>query len=411
MAGVAFILLVGVGSACHCHTSGQMRGGGPPPNECPEMSDETMDEAIEAARVRAERWVDPVEYEPGSLGFDPAYAVLSYPQADGSLGERSFTYDNALALLWFAWRGDRERAGGLAETLMYLQNEDGSWGFSFSTTNADDYHAQYVRSGTVAWAAHALSEYGHRYAQPRAIRAAERASHFLDRMRLPKNGPAQGLVSAGRGSPQTHPDAPPRTSLPYAVTEHQFDAQVVLERFDPMVADNLAGRMMRSLWIDDEGRFAVAAAKKRDTKRALDAAGAWGVLWLLGRDHQEKAHASFEYTEEHFRTRDGQLIGYRPYADPVEDYDVDRSEGHIFVEGTMSMGLAAWRIGNEERAEQILETGARLGCRGQPGLPYSNVERPDFSTRPAIASTIWFLFFEREMRTGQTAPLFTGETG
>lgn len=369
-----------------------------------------MDQIRQEAISRAEQWVEPVDYSAATLGPSPALAVLSYPEADGSLGERSFVYDGALALLWFAWTGDEQTARGLAETLIYLQNADGSWGFSFSATDPDDYQASYVRSGAVAWAAHALGFYGERYGQPRAIRAARRGADFLERMRIGEDTAARGLVSAGRGRPATYAPTAGGPPLRYAVAEHQFDAQIVLERFAPMVAGRLAERMVEVLWLDDQGRFAVAASEDIDRRRALDAAGAWGALWLLGRGDDERAQRSFDYSVGQFRTEDDGMLGFCPYRDAIDNYDTDRCEGHFFVEGTMSMGLAAHRLGDEDIAGQVLQTGIELGCRGPMGLAYSNVEMPGFSTRAAAASTLWFLFLEREMRTGQTAPLFDVES-
>ncbi len=404
---VAMLLVVGLG--CGCHTADQTRPQAAPV-ECTPRTEATMDQIRREAVSRAEQWLAPVEYSAATLGPRPALAVLSYPEAEGSLGKRSFVYDDALALLWFAWTGDEQTARGLAETLIYLQNADGSWGFSFSATNPDDYQASYVRSGAVAWAAHALGYYAERYGQPRAIRAARRGADFLERMRIGEDTAARGLVSAGRGTPNTYAPTGGGPPLRYAVSEHQFDAQIVLERFAPMGADRLAERMLEVLWLEDQGRFAVAASEGVDRRRALDAAGAWGALWLLGRGDDARARRSFEYSVEQFRTEYDGMLGFRPYRDAIDGYDPELSDGHFFVEGTMSMGLAAHRLGDEDIADQVLQTGIELGCRGPMGLTYSNVEMPGFSTRAAAASTLWFLFLEREMRTGQTAPLFDVES-
>jgi hypothetical protein len=395
-----------MGLGCQCHTAEQTRAG-QAPLECGPIGEDVVETQRQSARRRANEWLEVVEYEPASFGTIEALAVRSYPQADGSLGQRSFIYDAALALLWFAWMGDEHTAMGLAETLIYLQRPDGGWGFSFAIADARDYHASFVRSGTVAWASHALGYFGERFGKPRSVRAARRGADFLRRMRLGSDGLVRGLISAGHGEPSSPQDAEAGAALPYAVSEHQFDAHLLLSHYEPMAAERLAERMLEVLWMEQEGRFAVAAtAEHLNEGRALDAAGAWGALWLLSVDDHKRARRSYEYTREHFATEAGELYGFRPYEDSVDGYDPGRARDHIFVEVTMSMGLLAHRLGDRDTARRVLETGVRLSCQGPPGLPYSNVDVPGFSTRPAAASTLWFLFFERELRTGLRAPLF-----
>lgn len=396
--------LAALGFGCQCHTALRQPE---PLDDCGEVTEERLDHARQAARERANRWIELAEYPPASLAPTRALAVISYPQEEGSLGRRSFVYDDALALLWFAWTGDERKARGLAETLIFLQNPDGSWGFSFGVDHPDDYHASYVRNGTVAWAAHALAYFGERYGHPRAIRASKRSAQYLRQMRLGGDALHRGLISAGRGAPASPPDAEVDEKLPYAVTEHQLDAYMVLEHYEPMAAQRLAERMLEVLWLAEEGRFAVAAAGDHlNTRRALDAAGAWGTLWLLSIGERERARRSYEYTLDQFRSEGAALYGFKPYVDEVDGYVPGEADDHIFVEGSMSLGLAAWRLGDQRTADRVLHTGIQLGCRGEPGVPYSNVEVVNYSTKPAAASTLWFLFLDREMATGMTAPVF-----
>lgn len=384
-----------------------------------EYREGAMKKTHRAARIRAENWLQLVEYEPASTQGAPAMALLSFPQATTSLARRSYLYDNALALLWFAWNGQYGRARALAQTLRFLQLDDGSWGYSFHLDNPQDHHTRYIRSGAVAWAAHALAYFGTQFGEPAALLSAQRAARFLESMRLGGDGPMRGLVSAGRGFPSTLLDAPPSPKIGFAVSEHQFDAHIVLARFFPMAARRLAAQMLEVLWLKRAGRFAVAAGAERvDTRRALDTAGAWGSLWLWGVGRPGLAKQSYVYARETFATsallvaheKNGpvtlKIEGFRPYEDDVDGYDVEAAHDHIFVEGSMGMGLAAYRLGDAETAQSMLRTGIALSCAGPPGIPYSTVKLPGFSTHPAAAPTLWFLFLEREMTTGLTAPIF-----
>jgi hypothetical protein len=76
------------------------------------------------------------------------------------------------------------------------------------------------------------------------------------------------------------------------------------------------------------------------------------------------------------------------------------------VEGTLGVGLAAHRLGQPAVAEAALRTATALACAHGPGIPTANRLAHDFVVEPGVAPTIWFLFLEREVRTGAPAPLF-----
>lgn len=376
----------------------------------------------ESARDRSAAWLQLVPYQPASTAQRPALAILSFPGSANSLARRSYVYDMALALLWFSWTGQDARARGIAQTLSFLQKDDGSWGFSFHVDHAADYHDRYIRNGTVAWAAHALTYFATQYADPAALVSARRAAQFLRSMQLGSAGPNRGLVSAGLGLPGTLADEPPSAPVEFAPAEHQFDAQIVFSALDPPAARRLSERIIDVLWMGGEGRFALAAGPRRvDTRRALDAAGAWGALWLLADGQPERARRSFEYARETFATDDTlwdtrfsapktlKLQGFRPYEDDIDGYDVDANIEHFFLEGTFSMGVAAHRLGASQAAESALITGVALSCAESPGVVYSNVELPGFLAEPAAASTLWFLFLEREMAGAPGSPIFPAQ--
>jgi hypothetical protein len=397
--------------------------------ELPVPSSRSWHQTLAAARDASERWLRTVEYEVETVYGEgsevrphrlerpagaPTLALLSYASvgAGHHLHGRSFVYDNALGVLWFTATGDEARARGLARTLVTLQNPDGTWGFSFSTQDGF-YNAQYVRMGTVAWAAHALATFDRRFHDPPSAQAAQRAAHALLASRRGAGDVAPGLVEGGRGL--WAPDGTqfdPGFRLRTAITEHQLDAQMALSTLAPQEAGRLRETIMASLWIAEEGRFGNAVAERgRDDSRVLDAAGAWGALWLLAGGDRERARHSFAYTVRTFATRDGRLRGFRPYLDPIEGSRSATLHELIFVEGTLALGLAAHRLGEPDIAGVALQVAVDLSCRLGPGIPYANREALDFPAEPAAASTIWFLFLERELRTGLAAPLFPSPAG
>ena len=395
-----------------------------PPGRCAgERSPEARRERV---RVEAAAWLqlEPLTverlYDAGPLGRvwslpraprGRRLAVVSYADAapDSPLRGRSFVYDDALALLWFTATGARETAEEIAATLVALQNPDGTWGFSFSVRDGF-YNAGYVRTGTVAWAAHALAVYAGRWGDTGARAAAERAGQALLRGRRRDVPVGAGLIEGGRGRWSVDERTfYPEFRLPSAITEHQLDAHMALRSLAVPEAAPMTDSILSTLWLDREGRFAVAADNAGpDPARALDAAGGWGALWLLAQGDAARATRSLNFTLSAFpATTAPPLTGFRPYLDPVEGPRSALQPDLIFVEGSLGVALAAHRLNRPEMASTALQTAVELACLLGPGVPYANREAIGFPPVAAAAPTLWFLMVEREMRTGEQAPLFS----
>lgn len=372
---------------------------------------------------RAKRFITDatVDYRPGRLvdAGVPAFSrtvrpimdrrylsVVSYPEStDPHLKGRSFIYDDALALVWFTWIGDERRAGGISNTLLLLQNEDGSFGFSYSTGRDGFYNARYIRTGTVSWAAYALAYYGDKFGDSGALAGASRAIAYLDSV---KEG--SGLITGGRGRwSADYRLFDPAFLFNVPVTEHQFDAQMAFMQMKKassakMLEDQIVSRM----WLEDEGRFAAASTKEGpDRGRALDAAGAWGGLWLLMNGRNEMAVRSFNYVLLNFKSSDGILTGYRPYLDPLDGELPQGNEKLIFMEGTLATGLLAFRLGDTIETSEIMATASTLICLTGSGVPYASRNEANFPSTPSVSATLWFLFLDRERSTGNKAPVFS----
>ena len=375
--------------------------------------------ALGTAQARARAWLRVVPFTPrvvqGAPPTPPArhlaptpdtpYAmVLSYPDGPARMRRRSYLYDAALAILWFGSTGEIETARSLANTLILLQNPDGSWGFFFDADGF--YNLRYVRNGAVAWAAYALAWLDLRAAHPPARQAAQAAIAYLAAQRVADPGARHaGLLLGGRGRWAVDEERFfPDFELPVAITEHQLDAYQAFSLLAPRLADDLAARVIEVLWLEGAGRFAVAAdARAVIDGASLDAAGAWGALWLEARGDVDRARRSLRFTEATFRLPAPGVAAYRPAlegAEPPAPSDL------VFVEGSLGVGLAAWRLGDRATARGTLELATRFACHGGPGVPYANAETPDFTTAPAAASTLWFLMLAREATGGEPAPVF-----
>lgn len=348
---------------------------------------------------------------------DPrALAVLSYPYPErfagadsgfAQLSRRSFTYDDALALLWLSGQGDFERAQGLALTLQALQNPDGSWGFSFAVDGDGFYNANYLRAGTVAWAAYALAKYQSLSADSQFAGTLERALLWMQ-----AQTPANGLVRAGRGWWRNGSSFEPEFNADFAATEHQIDAWFAYRAAAAAdsdmagrlglltAADRLAEAIDRQLWLPAEQRYAQGLQPEGpDRHSALDAAGTWAALLDLARGRPDRARQALAYVQRAHAIEAQGWPGLRPYlADEPATW---------FVEGSLALPLGLLRLGDRDEARKTFAVAVQLACAGDVPLVYAPDWHADFPLSPAAAPTLWFLLVGRELQGG--APVLWAE--
>lgn len=330
---------------------------------------------------------------------------------------RSFVYDNSLLLIVLSNRRRCREGQRIVRTLQRLQNSNGSWGFSFDTWGNDYYNRGYIRAGSVAWAGYGLSLFASRCRSWSALSSAVRAYRYLESLRVRKRRDRRyGLYKAGTG--RWSPDRKKLYvghKMQTCATEHQVDIYFFYKRLAKSVrrrrlryqirqrAERLAWRIMRVLWIPQEGRFAMGVhADALNTEWALDAAGAWGALFLHARGQKERALRSLRSVERRFLTRRSGIYGYRPYAGRIQDAPHVRWEQvhTLFIEGSIGVALAYLRLGKRKRALWLLHQFQQTMDVGG-GLPYALGARKDFPEVASAASTLWFILFSLEVRTGR----------
>jgi hypothetical protein len=322
------------------------------------------------------------------------------------LGARSFVYDDALALVARMAAGDLAGATSLGETLAALVQGDGTLGFSFGLEDPAFYDVAYVRAGAMAWAGYALALLDGRLTRPRFADASRAIAGALLRQRHPPgDDPRAGLILAGRGRwSRNYTRFDPTFVSSVCVTEHQIDAYFLLRELgdrEPRFAaeaEVLARSMIQRLWLENEGRFAVAATPAGiDRTPALDAAGVWGALFLLARGETSRAARALAYVERTFRSPRLPLPGFSFYAGEVEDHPGVDLSLVCSGEGTAAAALAWLRAGQPGPAVAHAAT-LRREQRPGFGVPYAWPGLPEFPNVPAAAPTAWLLFVERELR-------------
>ncbi len=354
-------------------------------------------------------------------------AVLSYrfpPEHPlrGVLAARSYVYDDALAMVVHTLRGDRTQARSLGQTLAALTDTNGHLGFSFTLESPAAYDSRYQRAGTTAWAGYALALYEARTGDAVFGPVARRIAEGLLAARVNTPGdPRDGLVVSGRGTWAGTPRTlDPEGFATECVTEHQIDAYFLLATLGSMdpsgryhaAAEALAGHLVDALWIDAEGRFAVAVTTEgRVADRALDAAGAWGVLFLLARGDGFRAQRALDYTLASFATRVDGLQGFAPYAGPAADYPGQDLSREFFSEGTAGVGLALVRTGRRAEAETLVASLREVQRRGGGGVLYALPGATDFPDVPAAAPTAWLWLLEQDLAAGAPTGFWTAASG
>ena len=392
----------------------------------------------------SERWlrgqVTPIRLVPDP---DPARRrlLLSYeipPEKFPRRFHRSATYDNALAALAFLIAGERDRAAFTLHALARLVRPDGSLWFSYNTGNdwpsEADHESALVRAGTVGWVGYALTFYVKH--EPRCADdwscKRERAFFLATAARLAKylltlqvNDPADprdGLLRLGYGTINLAHSAKANEVIEVyrdepamgISTENNISAWFFLRELTELrpearwnqAAERIRRGLLRTLWNDALGQFnqGFRSGGTLDSAKALDCAS-WGALFLLAGGEIEKAQRALRVIEDYYATRDRDAVGYRPYFDlPIyENPEVGRfffpdnpsKEWRelpvVWSEGTLGVALANLRMGQAERARQLV-AGLRPLERENGGLRCASVELPhQMAGVPCVAASAWLV--------------------
>lgn len=357
---------------------------------------------------------------------------------------RSATYDNALAAVAFLITGQRDRAAFTLHALARLVRADGSLWFGYNTANSwpdeADHESAVVRGGAVAWAGYAFTFYlihqppcaGDRgCARERAffLETAERLAKYLLSLQVNDSSDHRdGLLRLGYGSitlayradtnqvVELYQDEP---ALGIS-TENNISAWFFLRQLAMLTgesrwsqaAERLGRGLLRGMWNDSIGQFnqGFESSGVPDRVKALDCAS-WGALFLLAVGETEKARRALGVVESYYAVRNREAVGYRPYFDhpvyagpevgrfffPDNPGKQWRELPLVWSEGTLGVGLAYFRIGQAERARQIvLGLGALRAENG--GLRYASMALPhQMADAPSVAASAWLVLLEEAL--------------
>ncbi|WP_344129986.1 hypothetical protein [Luedemannella flava] len=356
---------------------------------------------------------------------DPAYGYAGGAVRGGFRPEqRSWIYDDALAVFAFTATGQRDRAGGILRQLADLQQGDGALAFSYDVRRGQPFD-QYIRSGALAWVGSAALAYEESTGDLAHRSLAVGVGEYLLRQQVsPTNGfdPSDqrfGSVLGGYGRYDEN-FVFVAGPIAWASTEHNIDAYFLLRDLGYLTGDDryaqAASMVRQSLlthhWNSAEERFnqGVSGAGP-DTADALDL-GSWGGLFLLAVGERTKAERSAQYVGR-FRvtgadirrssdpgsfnetyTSAGPIDGYQPYGRGYDD-----PPRVVWAEGTLGAALLRLRLGHDISAD--LQSMRRLQAadpaggfvqvtQGRAAPPY------EFHVWPSVAGTAWAVLLTRD---------------
>lgn len=318
--------------------------------------------------------------------------------ASHPLSGRTFTYDQALALLTADSLEDRDTATILADGLLRLQTGHGPQAGGFisnaAALNPAAGRPEY-RTGIQAVATYALLRHVASLSplDPRRAELAESAGSAVDWLldQQAQDGPLRGLVTGGYGVFRGG-GFDPEAAVEWASTEHNIDTWQALTVAGAVLGDSRAATaagvldeaIMDRLWVVDEGRFLQGRTPDGpDPTEVLDVSS-WGAIYLEASGRHGQALAALEHTGRCASVA-GPVSGYAPRpvrpASPV-----------VWLEGSAGVAVAQAATGDADAAAATLSAlrPAQLPSGAYPGATRDDAYL-EMTTLPAVAATAWMV--------------------
>lgn len=356
------------------------------------------------------------------------------PLSQTNLKNRSFTYDTALAIVFYKMQGNHEMSNRLIAGIKpYISNNGVD--FSYDADNGA-LGIRYIRSGAVAWLGYALV-----YADELEL-AGQLAEFLLGRRIDNKNDLRYGLFRGGFGEVRQNEFID--TEIQWTATEHNIDVYFFLRDFGlklkPInqeqsekylkIAHDLKAVIVEQLWDKTENRFLRGISESgQDREKVLDAQ-TWGALFLYAIGNKDLAIKALDFARANFKASNKKILtllddpsrlncmyncpdlsisGFKPY---LESEEYKNSPNIVWTEGTLGYILAAHRLKvptiNEWQGMQSLSR-----CSVSGGLLQATETRNqipyEIHTWESAASTLWSLFVITDKTLPETKRLWASD--
>jgi hypothetical protein len=332
-------------------------------------------------------------YQPGETGYGTA------------MENRSFVYDQAVALNAAISVGNNDLAKLLTDGLLRLQTTSGSHtgGFIFAGPQlSPSYTDPLYRTGAHAIATDALLTYIQNYPndpnKAAYIDAAKKALIFLNST-LSTSGATTGLYLGGfgqySGSPQTFD---PSYVIEWASTEHNIDSWHTLVRASKVLGDEVVNYTLQASNLETAIQTVLYNSSERrlnqgfnsnvpDTADPLDV-NSWGAIQLYATGHIQEAQDALNRVSL-FEHTVNTISGYAPFYDSP---GYPGATPTIWYEGSFGVALAQYKLGNYTAYRNLLNA---LDDGQETDGSYRYATNPDtqyeIGSSKSVASTGWYI--------------------
>ena len=329
----------------------------------------------------------------------------SDPAAGTAFEDRSFVYDQALALFAAISANDETLATTLVDGLLILQETGGvhSGGFVFAASQlTPSSRDSLIRTGAHAIATDALLAYMQKYpSAPQAATYSESATaalSFLDST-LSTTGATTGLHLGGYGDYSGVGNSfNPATTITWASTEHNIDSWHTYIRAAKVLGTTSGNYAQKAaalqLAINEKLYNATDMRLNQgmtingpDTANPLDV-NSWGAIQLYATGQQDKAFKAIEQLPAFQFTRAG-VTGYAPFYDSI---GYPGAVPNVWFEGSFGAALAFLRVGDTAGYRTLVDN-LQQAQQSDGSFVYATDPDPTYEIvdRKAVASTAWYI--------------------
>lgn len=334
--------------------------------------------------------------------YEPTGLIRSYQYLPGETGygtnseQRTYTYDQGLALAVAVAQNDKAWADKLIEGLALIQVPSGTsrGAFPFSAPQLGPTAADPIyRTGAQAIITYALLKYQEAYGASGNTLIESMTQDSLDYLQTQKatSGDTLGLYAGGTGRyVSTVLDS--EYIIPWTSTEHNIDVWHTLKLAGKILhnqtysdsADSLKDVILTKLWNPGLQRFNQGY---EDTSDALDI-NSWGAIFLSAIGEYEKAEQA-NINVESFKSTVNGTSGYIPF---IANRGYPGATPTIWYEGTYGVAFSRFLTKGLTGSSPIID-GVIDNQTAEGAWRYANVEDPvyEFGSSRSVASTTWYL--------------------
>jgi len=304
---------------------------------------------------------------------DKTYTLV---QSYENIPDRCWIYDEALAIMAFTVTGKTDLARKILDTLQIIQNQDGSFYFSYIISSLEP-TTNRKYTGSIAWLAMAINLYRNFTGDKSYIALQWRILKWISTQQvMDKTKPTFGGVSLG-----VRNDA--------FSMEHNLDTFSAFYFYGNRYFRNRA-KLVKKFILDNLYRSTADPhfmTGYKDQSLYLDCQS-WAIL-TLGKKYCQV----LPFTEDKFLVKNGSLNGN---IDIQGFFERKASKAPVWSEGTEGVALAYHFCGNSQKANFYHNQVKRMMAENG-GIAYATENNYEFSTHPSVAGTTWYIFFEMKV--------------